>query len=251
MKKSNLMKQSLIDNTPNSIEELDDNCGRSGYLWSKILGFIGGIILAILYSTSKIVNVKLFFDPQKFKINQKPVILLFWHEKIILTACCQKKIQQILGNRTIYSLISGHKDGQILSFALKLFGLQAVPGSSSSGGSRALIALKNVLNNGFHTAITPDGPRGPRRQIKPGAVKLAQLSGSLIVPIGTSVNRQWKFSSWDKMSLLKPFARVSIAFGEPLVVPRRISTEEFNHLVKQAEQRLIQVTEWVDQISYV
>lgn len=69
-------------------------------------------------------------------------------------------------------------------------------------------------------AITPDGPRGPRHSVAPGAVFLAARTDRALLPIGVAASRAWTLSSWDQHLVPKPFARVVIAYGDPLFVPR-------------------------------
>jgi lysophospholipid acyltransferase (LPLAT)-like uncharacterized protein len=101
--------------------------------------------------------------------------------------------------------------------AMKL-GYGAVRGSSSRGGARALLGAVRQLQAGRAVAFTPDGPRGPRRELKPGVVAAAQRGGGVIVPIHAEADRAWRLHSWDRFMIPKPLARVQITYGLPFEV---------------------------------
>jgi lysophospholipid acyltransferase (LPLAT)-like uncharacterized protein len=89
--------------------------------------------------------------------------------------------------------------------------------------------MVRALDAGKEIAITPDGPRGPARKFAPGALVAAQRSGRPILPVGVSVDRAWRLRSWDRFMIPKPFARVTIAYGEPekvLATDSRAATRE-------------------------
>ena len=83
-----------------------------------------------------------------------------------------------------------------------------------------MLASVRELRSGTVVAFTPDGPRGPRREMKPGVVAAAQRAGVRILPIHAEADRAWRFRSWDQFMLPKPFARVRIAYGEPFAIGR-------------------------------
>jgi lysophospholipid acyltransferase (LPLAT)-like uncharacterized protein len=95
-----------------------------------------------------------------------------------------------------------------------------VRGSTSKGALGATRKLVASLREGKRTAITPDGPRGPRRRAQPGMIGVARLTGRPIVALGIAVDRAWRLGSWDRFVIPKPFARVCYAYGEPIYVPR-------------------------------
>jgi hypothetical protein len=89
------------------------------------------------------------------------------------------------------------------------------PGSSSRGGARALLRAVRALREGRVVGFTPDGPRGPRRVIKPGVLLAAQRGGGVVVPVHAEAHPAWRLASWDTMLIPKPFAKVRIAYGAP------------------------------------
>jgi hypothetical protein len=115
-------------------------------------------------------------------------------------------------------LVSEHRDGEIIARVLETLGFRTVRGSSSRGGSRALLELVAVLKRGGEIAVTPDGPRGPRHQFASGTVVAANRGGAGIVCIGAHVERAWRLRSWDRFEIPKPFTRVVVTYAGPDLV---------------------------------
>ena len=101
----------------------------------------------------------------------------------------------------------------------KRIGYQLLPGSSTRGGTRALLGAIRALDDGCTIAITPDRSRGPRHDVKTrrGPVR-QQRANVMILPLHAVAESAWRFGSWDRMMLPKPFARVDVAYGEPFGV---------------------------------
>ena len=139
------------------------------------------------------------------------VILAFWHGQMLPMLVHHR-------DRGAAVLISEHRDGEIIARVVRAFGLRAVRGSTSRGGGRALLELAAELRRGSEVAVTPDGPRGPRHAFAPGALVAAQRGGAPIVALVAHVDRAWRLKSWDRFEIPKPFARITIAYSEPLPV---------------------------------
>ncbi|HST07858.1 MAG TPA: lysophospholipid acyltransferase family protein [Gemmatimonadaceae bacterium] len=112
-------------------------------------------------------------------------------------------------------LISEHKDGELVARAATSLGFGLIRGSTTRGAGRALISLVRSLEAGKEVAVTPDGPRGPARKYAPGALVAAQRSKTDILPVAIAVSSAWRLKSWDGFMIPKPFARVTVAYGEP------------------------------------
>jgi lysophospholipid acyltransferase (LPLAT)-like uncharacterized protein len=146
----------------------------------------------------------------------------------------------------IRMLISGHRDGVLMSRVIARLGYATVAGSSKRGGTTALRAIARLLAEGVSVGFTPDGPRGPRMRAKPGPIKAAQLAGVPILMAAYGVRRRWVFRSWDRFCLALPFSRGAIVWGEPIVVPRDADKQELERLRQLLEDRLNQVTAEAD-----
>ncbi len=140
-------------------------------------------------------------------------IVLLWHNTLfVLMELRRRYCPDVPGA----GLISASKDGAWLAGLLETMGLGAIRGSSSFRGSAALREGVAWLQQGGDLAITPDGPRGPRYKLKPGAAALAKLTGAPIILVSPRFANSWRFNSWDGFHLPKPFSTVylSVAFYE-------------------------------------
>jgi hypothetical protein len=156
----------------------------------------------------------------KTALGDGPVIAVFWHQHLLF------------GTRFLLNLrdpapllgfaISPSVDGEIPAMLAQRMGAEALRGSSSHTGARALRDYYLAVRRGVSPAINPDGAYGPRYVFKPGAILIAQLSGRPIVPIAFYAERAWQFRAWDRFILPKPFSRIVMAVGEPRYVPRSI-----------------------------
>ncbi|MDB4914393.1 MAG: hypothetical protein JWM95_2037 [Gemmatimonadetes bacterium] len=142
--------------------------------------------------------------------NQR-VIFALWHGELL------PLLWQHRGEN-VAIVISEHRDGEIIAQIAESLGYATVRGSSSKGGSRALIGLMREIDSGRDGAITPDGPRGPARVFAPGAAVASQRTGAAIVPIRAAASHSWRLKSWDRFLIPKPFARVDVSYGAPTVI---------------------------------
>ena len=128
------------------------------------------------------------------------------------------KVRKHFKNNTPFvMLISQHNDGRIAADIVRKLGITSVAGSSTRGGKEALKALKVAIEEGNHVGFTPDGPKGPIYKMKPGAVRLAQLTNAPLYPMTISASNAYIFEkSWDKMLLPKPFSKVTFLVGQQI-----------------------------------
>lgn len=123
--------------------------------------------------------------------------------------------------RPLHALASRSFDGELISRVLDRLGwLRTVRGSSSRGGSAGLKDLDACLKRGEHVLLTVDGPRGPRRVAKDGALQLARLGGHPVVPVAFACRPAWRLGSWDRMVVPPPFSRGVFWFGAALAPER-------------------------------
>lgn len=138
-------------------------------------------------------------------------VFLLWHEAL-LPLLWQHR------NQGIAIVVSEARDGQYLADLATSLGYRTVRGSSTRGATRALLGAVRELQAAGVVAFTPDGPRGPRRELKPGVVAAAQRGGAIIVPIHAEADRAWRLHSWDRFMIPKPLARVQITYGRTFAV---------------------------------
>jgi lysophospholipid acyltransferase (LPLAT)-like uncharacterized protein len=142
---------------------------------------------------------------------RRPPILALWHGRILPATLYWRE-------RGIVAMTSQNFDGEWIARLMAGFGFRAARGSTSRGGSRALVQMRRELRAGHATAFTVDGPRGPARIAQPGALWLAGATGHPVLPFHIEASRYWSAGSWDRGMIPKPFAHVAIAIGEPFVV---------------------------------
>jgi lysophospholipid acyltransferase (LPLAT)-like uncharacterized protein len=128
-------------------------------------------------------------------------------------------------------MISQSKDGEIISKIYSLFGVESIRGSSSKGGTKALISTIKEIKFGNDVALTPDGPRGPRFSVADGVIAIAQKSSAKIVVLNSKPTKYWQFKSWDKFILPKPFGKIDFYMSEPFDISN-LGFEEARDFIK-------------------
>jgi lysophospholipid acyltransferase (LPLAT)-like uncharacterized protein len=171
--------------------------------------------------------------------DEEPAILAFWHGRLLMMPLLCRK-------RRITMLISRHRDGELISRAVRFFPVDSVRGSTTRGGTRALRGLVRALKGGSHVAITPDGPRGPRNRAQRGAIMLASGTGRPIFPVTFGASKKKIFNSWDRFLLPYPFSRGVFIWGEPIWVGARDDEAGIEEKRKTLEARLNQITAEAD-----
>ena len=164
-------------------------------------------------------------------------VFCFWHQ-------CTLPCTVYFRHSRAVILISQSYDGELITRILKLFGFDAVRGSSSRGSREGLLGLAHVIESGRTAIFTADGPRGPIYQTKMGPIKLAQLSGVQIGAFHLEPEHAWVINSWDKFLVPKPFTRICVSWAQWTNVAANLTSEEFepkrqelNAAIERARQR--------------
>ncbi len=194
--------------------------------------------LRLLYVTLRPVHVQQHFERQVWS-GGTPVVLAFWHGRTLY-------FLHLYHRQRFTILVSRSRDGEFVSRILQRFGVHATRGSSSRGGAQALLEIARQVCRGYHAALTPDGPRGPRYEVQPWIVALAQKTGAAILPVTYSARWKKVLRSWDSFLVPLPFSRVVVIYGEPIYVPARASPTVFQAKRKAVEVCLRQTTEMAD-----
>ena len=148
---------------------------------------------------------------RRLRAEHKPWVFALWHATLLPVAWQHS-------NEGVAVLVSQHRDGELIARVLAAWGNRTVRGSTTRGGSRALLALIKELENGVVVAVTPDGPQGPPLKFQPGTLVAAQRANVPVVPILMHADRAWRLKSWDRFTIPKWFARVTFAYGDPTMV---------------------------------
>ncbi|MCC6415062.1 MAG: DUF374 domain-containing protein [Opitutaceae bacterium] len=145
-------------------------------------------------------------DLCNFTKHDEPIAMILWHNRLFLAADIFRRYRH---PKPMYALVSPSQDGAWLTAFFSLIGLRAVRGSSNSLGREAASALVGVLRAGCDVGITPDGPRGPRYEFKPGALIVARRTQTPLLLVGADFESAWRLNkAWDRFYLPKPFSRV-------------------------------------------
>ncbi len=140
-----------------------------------------------------------------------PYILCFWHARILM-------MPHAFRGWTGRMLISEHRDGELIAQAVARLGIASVRGSTTRGGARAVMRMIRAARQGMPLGITPDGPRGPREVVQPGAVWLARKTGLPLRAVCYATSRHRRLDTWDRFYLPLPFSRGVFVFSELLDV---------------------------------
>lgn len=140
-------------------------------------------------------------------------IYTFWHENIILATYFWRR-------RNIVVMASQSFDGEYIARFIQRFGYGVARGSSTRGSVGAVVEMIHLMRLGQPTAFTIDGPKGPRRVAKMGAVLLAKKTGHPILPFAITPRSFWSVTkSWDALRIPKPFTRARVEMAAPIYVP--------------------------------
>ena len=202
------------------------------------------ILLFLLNSSYRIDIIKGREIVTRLLANPDQVFITsYWHKyHLVCSYLLRDWLQR--GFKACY-IVSASVDGEVPARIARSWGAEVIRGSAADTGTLVLRDAQQVLSRGVSIVDTSDGPLGPRCQFKIGSVLLARVGGAAIVPIGCAADRAWHFDTWDRFMVPKPFARVRIAIGEPIRVPRTASMDEMEAIranVQAQMESLIQAS---------
>ena len=171
-------------------------------------------------------------------------ILAFWHRRLVMMPLAYPFRRK---GRGVAILASDSRDGERSTATWKWFGIHSVRGTATDDGAKALVRMIRAVKDGWDFGITPDGPKGPLQELKPGVIALAKRTGAAIVPVCVAFDRAWHLNTWDRMPIPMPFAACTVRFGEPLEVPPKAFESEWNPKV---ESVLNGLEEWAESMSH-
>ncbi|MBI4540392.1 MAG: lysophospholipid acyltransferase family protein [Gemmatimonadetes bacterium] len=215
---------------------------RASSLGFALVGRIGKSVLDVLFATVAVEceGEEAFLQFRRLGEN---VIFALWHGQLLPLAYQHRR-------EGVVALVSEHADGEYITRVIENLGYGTVRGSSTRGAVPGLRGLVRAAREGHDLAITPDGPRGPRRRVKPGVVAVAQVTGRPIVPVTAGASRAWWFGSWDRFLVPRPFARLYVAYGEPISVARDADEETVRRSAERLQVELDRLTAAVDRRAH-
>lgn len=200
-------------------------------LYRYVIPYAGIILVKLLSLTHRLRIV----DPEneaQTLARDNSIIYASWHQRFF------PGITFFATRKPIAIMISRSRDGEFIARIVDILGWKPVRGSATRGGRDALEELKELSCNGYKIGHIVDGPKGPFGEIKPGLLRIAQVSGKAIVPTITSAQKKWTANSWDKFMVPKWFSRVIIRFGDPVYVHPDLNEAEFERLREEIGRRM-------------
>ncbi|NBX85626.1 MAG: DUF374 domain-containing protein, partial [Proteobacteria bacterium] len=165
---------------------------------------------------------------------KQPAVYAIWHQQLFAMPLIARQLATPLS-----ALMSASRDGRFTTATATHFAIGSIAGSSHRGGSQALRDMLRALQSNRSIAITPDGPRGPANQAKPGAPELAKLANAPLIPVAAWCRHSITIGSWDSLQLPLPFSHITLHIGTALPHPTTQSlTAALNTLTAQAKASL-------------
>jgi len=183
-----------------------------------LVPYVGFVVVKVLSWTMRI-EEKGDGAIARFSREGKPFISAFWHGHMLMMPVLPYR-------ERVKVMVSQHRDGELISRIIHLFGLESLRGSTTRGAVSALRGGIKVISEGYSVALTPDGPKGPRHTVQMGVIDLARVTGAPVIPIVFSSTRKKVFSSWDRFIIPYPFSKGVFFCGAPFRVSRKLSEEE-------------------------
>lgn len=195
-----------------------------------IAAYLAKLLLRCLLSTCRwhVQGLEEFIDHAK----GRSVILALWHSRLLIVA------------EVLYKLAPQYNYTAFISNSQDADPLAAMAASYPQGNAlrvphnNRLLALQTMIANlkalSTIMVITPDGPRGPSCKPKPGTIIAAKETKAMVIPFGWKADSYWQLSTWDKMQLPKPFAKITITFGKALVFDGNQDLDIEQQLLQQA-----------------
>ena len=205
----------------------------------QLLNRVGGLSVATLVSRwmETLDYRAAYYDPEVDPADPQfagPMIYCFWHEYIPFLFYCRSFCHLAM-------LVSAHRDAELLSQAAGYLGFETVRGSTQRGGGTA---LRDLYRKGqyLNLAITPDGPRGPRRRLAPGAIFLSSKMQIPLVLIGLGYDRPWRMPTWDRFAVPKLYSQARAVISPAIQIPPDLERDGVEHYRSEMETMLNQFT---------
>ena len=201
-------------------------------VFSHILAYTGKYLMRLILFTCRVSveGLEGFIACAR----KEKCILILWHNRLAIVA----EILNRYAPQFVYTaLISQSRDGEALAILVNSYSIGRTIRVPHNARHMALKKLTTRLKTKEEIIIiTPDGPRGPCYEIKPGITWAAQVAEAVVIPFSWRADSYWELNTWDRFRLPKPFSKIGITLGEP-IKPENIQYEDsmkIGDLLKQA-----------------
>ncbi len=208
-------------------------------------------LMEFIYMTCRVTYVEGKEIRDDILSRRRPVIFLFWHNRIFMAAIYLKRTFFDKGVH-LTVLISQSNDGEAIANVVERWGGEVARGSSSRGGKEALTMLSHALGRRKSSVVmTPDGPRGPMYVFQAGAIVASQLTQTELVPVCVAPRKFWRLNSWDGFLIPKPFTELLVSLRPSETEPRKQNEEEREARRVIHEKRMLDQREHLDRLAGV
>ncbi|MEM1360260.1 MAG: lysophospholipid acyltransferase family protein [Pseudomonadota bacterium] len=150
-----------------------------------------------------------------------PRLICFWHEQLVM----MPHLREWNDHRAV-AMVSRHADAQFMAAHMRNLGVEVIELGTSDVNTGALREAVRLLRNGKTLAITVDGPMGPAREVKPGALVIGGLAGFPVSPCAYQVSRAIRLRTWDRLIIPLPWGRGVVSIGQGFAPKARLSDDE-------------------------
>lgn len=164
--------------------------------------------------------------------SRTPLMMITWHGRLLVSTWHMR-------GRGMVTMISRHRDGELVARVVQKLGYITARGSSTRGGTQAALEMIDEIKLGRTAAMICDGPRGPIYKMKLGAPFLAMQARANVMPVIFAADRAWVFKSWDRFTVPKPFARVHLYYGDVILAPEGNDVKSFARVLEGALNQLL------------
>jgi len=206
-------------------------------LRARIVGFFWAAFLRLLCRTWR-KRYEGFDEIDAAREQGAKMMLCFWHGKYIpvMALCRWLWIEKRADDACVFTSRSAR--GAVISEICRNFGLDCIL-IPDRGQKYSYELMRSALSQHSAGVIAVDGPLGPNRIVKQGAIRLASDLGFHLVPASVYAERAWVARKrWDKMEFPKWFTRIGLSMGKPVKVPADISREQIRGLINQLGNEL-------------
>jgi lysophospholipid acyltransferase (LPLAT)-like uncharacterized protein len=197
---------------------------------SALIPILGPPLLRLLSRTWKLTEI----DHEHYEeVQRQPGYLAtMWHGRMLVPLPAYR-------DQTLRVLVSPSDDGSLAALLLRRFGYEVIRGSTNESPLRALRQMLRALKEGGSIVITPDGPRGPRHSMNAGPAWISRATGFPVIPVGCVCDRAWRMNSWDRFTIPKPGAHITLVFAPPIYVDRQADDAEVDRVTEEIQAQII------------
>ena len=168
------------------------------------------------YRTDKVIGAEI---AERIRMSESPTIPCVWHGQLVVAIRLVHSWVHTSNYKACF-IVSASVDGDAPSKLGEDWGAHVIRGSANASGAHVLRDAKRKIREGYSIVTAADGPTGPNKVFKEGIALMSKVAGIPVVPMAFAADRAWYLRRWDSFMIPKPFARIAIAFGEPVYVPK-------------------------------